>query len=59
MFDKIPVSTIKLLQKRFQAFLDVSLFEKLIFFSRVALGIKHSYEGQTRAYRIRFEIKTP
>ena len=30
MFDKIPVSTIKLLQWRFQAFLDVSLFERLI-----------------------------
>ena len=28
--DKIPVSTIKLPQWRFQAFLDVSLFEKLI-----------------------------
>ena len=30
LFDKIPVSTIKLPQWRFQAFLDVSLFEKLI-----------------------------
>ena len=30
LFDKIPVSTIKLPQWRFQAFLDVSLFEKFI-----------------------------
>ena len=34
MFDKIPVSTIKLPQWRFQAFHDVSLFEKLIWKSR-------------------------
>ena len=34
LFDKIPVSTIKLPQWRFQAFLDVSLFEKLIWKSR-------------------------
>ena len=33
-FDKIPVSTIKLPQWRFQAFLDVFLFEKLIWKSR-------------------------
>ena len=30
LFDKIPVSTIKLLQIQFQAFRNVSLFEKLI-----------------------------
>ena len=34
LFDKIPVSTIKLPKWRFQAFLDVSLFEKLIWRSR-------------------------
>ena len=34
LFDKIPVSIIKLPQWRFQAFLDVSLFEKLIWKSR-------------------------
>ena len=34
LFDKIPVSTIKLPQWRFQAVLDVSLFEKLIWKSR-------------------------
>ena len=34
LFDKIPVSTIKLAQWRFQAFLGVSLFEKLIWKSR-------------------------
>ena len=34
LFDKIPVSTIKLSQRRFQSFLDVSLFEKLIWMSR-------------------------
>ena len=34
LFDKIPVSTIKLPQWRFEAFLDVSLFEKLIWKSR-------------------------
>ena len=30
IFDKILVSTIKLLQRRFQTFLDVFLFKKLI-----------------------------
>ena len=34
LFDKIPVSTIKLPKSRFQAFFDVSLFEKLIWKSR-------------------------
>ena len=34
LFDKIPVSTIKLPQWQFQAFFDVSWFEKLIWKSR-------------------------
>ena len=58
LFDKIPVSTIKLPQWPFQTFLDVSLFGRLLE-SRVALRINHLHVEQVWSYRINCGIKTP
>ena len=58
LLNKIPVSTIKNPEWRFQAFNKISLFGSLLK-SRLALKIKHLYEELARAYRLSLEIKTP
>ena len=55
-FIRSPYQPKKLLQWRFQAFLYVSLFEKLIWNWK---SCRPQYEEQAQAYRISCEIKTP
>ena len=56
--DAISISTIELLDRRFQTFPDISLPEKLISYeSRLVLRITHSLEEQSLIYRTSYEIK--